>query len=305
MELCMTSTQTTNNHALVLFEQEEVKSSLDRAWAKVQESNNLWIEGTLELINILHYARERFGSDQDFGKWLTAKGYSEDRLPRHHRQALLNMALDLEVTREVLAQTERRSWRYIWELEIQPKLEEAQLPYVGQPADSTTPEEASANGPERPGESESPVAIPTNNLEQPAGDEKPDPNPANNLEQQQPSNPTKKLTRRPRRGNGAKKPMTEWGKDLNHFMSDGLLIANALIRIKQAIAGSPPDKQAEMLGKVTEVWSDQMDRGCDAAAWIRDWAYRGLDEKADKDIKEGRVLITPAQASKQVQPEEA
>ena len=65
----MTSTQTTNSHTLVPFDQGEVKSNLDRAWVKIEnarkqeaEGRKLWIEGPLELINILDDARKRLGS---------------------------------------------------------------------------------------------------------------------------------------------------------------------------------------------------------------------------------------------------
>jgi hypothetical protein len=47
----------------------EVKSNLDRAWVKIEnarkqeaEGRKLWIEGPLELINILDDARKRLGS---------------------------------------------------------------------------------------------------------------------------------------------------------------------------------------------------------------------------------------------------
>ena len=127
-----------------------IKSNLDLAWVKIQdglqreaEGHNLWIEGTLELINILDDARNRLGSDQAFGKWLTENGYGEDRITRHDRSALLNMAEHLNVTREVLEQTHRRSWRLIWEEEIQPR-----LPTAGQPADSDSPEANPTNNSE-------------------------------------------------------------------------------------------------------------------------------------------------------------
>jgi hypothetical protein len=123
-----------------------VKSNLDLAWMKIEkgaqqeaEGRKLWIEGTLELINILDDARNRLGSDQAFGTWLTDNGYDENLITRHDRSALLNMALDLNLTREVLEQTHRRSWRHIWEEEVQPR-----LPHAGQPPDAKGPEEASA-----------------------------------------------------------------------------------------------------------------------------------------------------------------
>src|SRR5262245_21764996 len=91
------------------------KSNLDLAWVKIEngvqqeaEGRKLWIEGTLELISILDDARKRLGSDQAFGTWLTENGYG-NRITRHDRAALLNMALNLNVTRVVLEQTDRRS----------------------------------------------------------------------------------------------------------------------------------------------------------------------------------------------------
>ena len=129
-----------------------IKSNLDLAWVKIQnalqqetEGHKLWTEGTLELINILDNARKRLGSDQAFGTWLSENGYGANRITRHDRSALLNMALDLHVTREVLEQTHRRSWRLIWEEEMQPW-----LPSAGQPPDPKGPEAPDDKGPETP-----------------------------------------------------------------------------------------------------------------------------------------------------------
>jgi hypothetical protein len=233
-----------------------IKSNLDLVWAKIQnalqqeaEGKKLWIEGTLELINILDSARKRLGSDQAFGKWLTDSGYG-DLITRHDRSALLNMALHPNLTLEVLKQTHRRSWRHIWEEEVQPR-----LPHVGQPADGEQHEETA-------------------------------------------------VTRRPRKGNGKKKPKEEWGKDLKDFLSDGLLAANALIKIKNSILGCSAEKRAELIEeKVTQEWSDKIDLGRKAAAWICDWANGLLEEEADALEQQGRVVRTPTPASKQVQPE--
>jgi hypothetical protein len=139
------STQSDNNIDAV------AKANLDLAWLKIEnglqqeaEGRKLWIEGTLELINNLDDARKRLG-DQAFGKWLTNNGYGEDRITRHDRSALLNMALHLNVTREVLEQTHRRSWRLIWEEEIQPR-----LPSDGQPTDAEKPKAPDGKEPKAP-----------------------------------------------------------------------------------------------------------------------------------------------------------
>jgi hypothetical protein len=259
-------TQATDTSALT-----DIKSNLDIAWGKIEkglaqeaEGKKLWIEGTLELINILDDARKRFPSDKEFGTWLTDNGYGVDRLKRNDRTALLNMAmaLDQNLTRQVLEQTHRRSWRLIWEEEVQPLLHSAV-----QPADG-----------------ESPEANPANNSEQSAGEKKP--------------------TRRPRRSNGTRKPKEEWGKELKDFLSDGLLAANALIRIKNSIQQCTPEKQAELKEqKVTAEWSEKIGEGSKASAWICDWANGLLEEEADALEQQGRVVRTPARASKQVQPE--
>jgi hypothetical protein len=123
-----------------------LKSYLDEAWAKIEkglqqegEGRKNWIDGTLALINILHDARERFPSDNEFGKWLSESGYGESRISRQDRAALLNMALHPAATRKALEETHRRSWRLIWEQDIQPG-----LPNAGQPADGESTEEVPA-----------------------------------------------------------------------------------------------------------------------------------------------------------------
>src|SRR5262249_29543905 len=141
-----------------------IKSNLDLAWVKIQdalqqeaEGCKLWIEGTLELINILDDALIRLGSDQAFGTWLTTNGYGEDRITRHDRAALLNMAIHPERTREVLNQTHRRSWRLIWEEEIQPR-----LPSTGHPAEGESPEANPANNPGQSAGEKKPTRRPRN-----------------------------------------------------------------------------------------------------------------------------------------------
>jgi hypothetical protein len=106
--------------------------SLDLAWEKITKGRELWIEGTLELIQKLAEKRKLYDSDQAFGAWLNEAGYGEDRITRQDRAALLNMAEHLDLTREVLEQTHRWSWRLIWEKEIQ----QPRLPSGGQPPEA-------------------------------------------------------------------------------------------------------------------------------------------------------------------------
>ena len=95
-----------------------IKSNLDLAWVKIQdglqreaEGRKLWVEGTLELIQILDKARGDFASDQEFGRWLKQKGPPINEMDR---KAYLNMALNIDLTRKILEQTERRSPQLIW-----------------------------------------------------------------------------------------------------------------------------------------------------------------------------------------------
>src|SRR6516164_6338961 len=111
-----------------------VKSKLELAWGKIEngkkqdaEGRKLWIEGTLELIQILDKAREDFASDKEFGHWLKQKGPPINEMDR---KAYLNMALNMDLTRKILEQTERRSPQLIWREEIQPKLVSANQPAV-------------------------------------------------------------------------------------------------------------------------------------------------------------------------------
>jgi hypothetical protein len=113
-----------------------VKSNLDIAWGKIEnglaqeaEGHNLWIEGTLELIQILDKARIDFASDKEFGHWLKQKGPPINEMDR---KAYLNMARNMDLTRKILERTERRSPQLIWREEIQTKLVSANQPADGE-----------------------------------------------------------------------------------------------------------------------------------------------------------------------------
>lgn len=198
-----------------------VKSDLDAAWVKIQnglqllaEGRKLWIEGTLELINILNDARNRLGSDQAFGTWLSDNGYGEDCIKRHNRSALLNMALDLDVTREVLEQTRRTSWQLIWREEIQPR-----LPSPRQPADADGPEDTDGEAPD--GQPEAP------------NDEGPEEAP----------------TATTRRSKKKKPPKEPWAGDLKRFL-DALRTANDAMALKRTIEQCAPDQLRKLQEEV-------------------------------------------------------
>jgi hypothetical protein len=252
-----------------------VKANLDAAWAKVEdatyqeaEGTNRWIEGTLGLVTNLVDARERLG-DQAFGLWLTENGYGEDRLPRHHRQALLNMGLDLKVTREVLSQTERRSWRYIWEKEIQPR-----LPYAGQPADGESPVEA--DPPDGNTSAEATTADANKPAEAPAHTRRPKKNGAK------------------REANREKKP--EWLRNIEGWYRERVVAAvNAVIdELNKTMEKCDPEQRKQLAVLDPDLLLDATHNLKKKADEFADWVVTPLEQAADAlTQKSSRVVITP------------
>lgn len=82
------------------------------AYERTERGRQEWIEGTLELAVTLSEARVGFPSNAAFAAWL---GQNElDSFGHQDRAALINMAGDLQLTRRVLEETKRISWRHIW-----------------------------------------------------------------------------------------------------------------------------------------------------------------------------------------------
>jgi hypothetical protein len=101
------------------------------AWDKTQHGRQEWIEGTLELAAVLAEERKAIPADQAFCSWLERNGL--DKKPSHQdRAALIGMATDFAVTREVLEKTDRSSWRHIWENELRKR-----FTHVGKPRPAT------------------------------------------------------------------------------------------------------------------------------------------------------------------------
>jgi hypothetical protein len=251
-------------------EERKTKASLDLAWGKIEkglaqeaEGRKLWVEGTLELINILNDARKRFPADQEFGTWLTNNGYGEDRITRHQRAALLNMAEHLDLAREVLEQTHRLSWRRIWEEEIQPR----RLPSPGQPADGKGPDAPDGKGPEAPDGKE--------------------PKP-------------KARTRRPRNKSGGARP--SWSFDRNRFSEDALRIANEAIALKRCVFESTSEALRKLQDEADTVLLERLTEASKALADARVRLDGSLEEEADTLIQQGRITTTPARASAPIQP---
>jgi hypothetical protein len=100
------------------------------AYERTQKGKQEWIEGTIELAVALAEARGRYPADRNFAHWLVENDL--DEIGKNDRSALIGMAMHLDITRRVLQETERLSWRYIWEEEVEPRIS-FQVPYVGKP----------------------------------------------------------------------------------------------------------------------------------------------------------------------------
>lgn len=104
---------------------QNIGARIDAAYRRVRESDTSWVEGSLELMQALREGRDRFPADQAFGQWLKDGGH--DHVSDHHRAALLGMSTDMDIAREVLAQTDRRSYRMIWD-EVKGRFDSAAKP---------------------------------------------------------------------------------------------------------------------------------------------------------------------------------
>jgi hypothetical protein len=86
---------------------------IDAAWKRAHNGEQEWVEGSLELMQALREARQRFPSHNKFGRWLDT--YDHNHISHQDRAALIGMASDLKLAREVLSEGNPRAYRYIWE----------------------------------------------------------------------------------------------------------------------------------------------------------------------------------------------
>src|SRR5947209_7071055 len=94
----------------------QIRSAYERALAAEKQ----WIVATIQLARSLAAARDRFSSNQEFHDWLIKNC---DFLTRNDRAALIGMGRNLELARTVLASTQSRTWRLIWDNEMRPQLD--------------------------------------------------------------------------------------------------------------------------------------------------------------------------------------
>jgi len=108
---------------------DEIGTAACEALKAACEATNKWIEGreewieeTLRLARLLVEGRQRFPSNEAFGKWIDGiKGLS--LLSHQDRAALIQLGKWPAITRDVLEKTRRNSWREIWDKEAKRVLE--------------------------------------------------------------------------------------------------------------------------------------------------------------------------------------
>lgn len=99
----------------------EIHACLDRHIANRQE----WIDNTIDLaVRLQEASKANGGATQQFKKWREENGLDTRPSPQD-RAALIQMTKDIPLAREVLEQSERWSWRQIWDEEMLPRFTSA------------------------------------------------------------------------------------------------------------------------------------------------------------------------------------
>jgi hypothetical protein len=115
----------TNDSKIIPMREPRAKR-LRRALDAWQAATAQWIEYTLELAAELKAARDDCGSDdRRFGVWLADNNC--DDLGRDARAAFIHMGEHIELARDVLRLTERKSIELIWERELKPIVDQRHL----------------------------------------------------------------------------------------------------------------------------------------------------------------------------------
>jgi hypothetical protein len=96
------------------------KARMRQALDEWRAASEQWIEKTITLALELKAVRDECHSNQEFSVWLAENDC--DDLSKNTRAALINIAEHLELSREVLQITDRRSVELIWDKEIKPKI---------------------------------------------------------------------------------------------------------------------------------------------------------------------------------------
>jgi hypothetical protein len=97
---------------------DELASDIRDAFLTCVRAREDWTKATLKLAERLYEARSHFPSNQDFSDWLAREGFGKDVLNHQDRAALINIGEHIDVARDIIEKTDRRSWRLVWDREI-------------------------------------------------------------------------------------------------------------------------------------------------------------------------------------------
>jgi len=91
--------------------EDELVIQIKTALARRDKSREEWIDASVDLAGLLCEARARYPAHQKFSDWLDKH---DIEIKPDDRAALLNLGLDMRAMRIILQQTDRTSYRYIW-----------------------------------------------------------------------------------------------------------------------------------------------------------------------------------------------
>jgi hypothetical protein len=94
---------------------EKIGRAIRDGYERTLRGASEWVEGSLIVATNLYMAREQFGSDQYFGRWLRESKYNFYR--NNDRAALIAMGSNVQVMREVLNKRTSNSYRLIYQAE--------------------------------------------------------------------------------------------------------------------------------------------------------------------------------------------
>jgi hypothetical protein len=92
--------------------EDQLAGEIMDAWKRREISRAAWIDASVELAGLLCEARARYPAHQRFNGWLEQHNIPIDI---HDRAALLKLGQNVKAMRVILQQTDRTSYRYIWQ----------------------------------------------------------------------------------------------------------------------------------------------------------------------------------------------
>jgi flagellar biosynthesis GTPase FlhF len=87
-------------------------ANLEAANGEIAAARSKWIDMSVVLAGLLVDARSRYPANLKFSEWLNQ---NDIKISVQDRAALLSLGLDMQAMRVILEQTERTSYRQIWE----------------------------------------------------------------------------------------------------------------------------------------------------------------------------------------------